>query len=338
MDEGDHVATSDDLACSRRTVWQGGIGTLALLLAAGRSRPVPAAQQSWPDFLDQIAREARRLGIAPATTRAALARAERLEQVIELDRRQPEGQMTFAGYIGRVIDANRVRRGQEMLATHWDLLEQIRFRFGVPNPTLVALWGLESSYGRNTGGWSVISTLATLAHDGRRSEFFRGELMAALRILDSGDVDLDDLKGSWAGAMGQAQFMPSTYLRHALDWDGDGRRDIWTSVPDVLASMSNLLARSGWRQGELWGREVQAPADLPDGRRDTLAAFAKAGVRTIAGGPLPNSDIPAVLLRMDGPGGRAFLTYHNFQVIKIWNRSDYFALSVGLLSDQLKAA
>ncbi|WP_222184024.1 lytic murein transglycosylase [Geminicoccus harenae] len=332
------MATSDDLGCSRRTVWQAVIGTLALLVAAGRPRPVSAAQQSWPDFLDQIAREARRLGISPATTQAALARAERLERVIELDRRQPEGRMSFADYIGRVIDANRVRRGQEMLATHWDLLEQIRFRFGVPNPTLVALWGLESSYGRNTGSWSVVSALATLAHEGRRSEFFRGELMAALQILDAGDVGLDEMTGSWAGAMGQAQFMPSTYLRHAVDWDGDGQRDIWGSVPDVFASMSNLLARSGWRQGELWGREVQAPADLPAGRRDTVAAFAKAGVRDREGGPLPNSDIPAVLLRMDGPGGRAFLTYHNFQVIKIWNRSDYFALSVGLLSDQLKAA
>lgn len=278
------------------------------------------------------------MGIAPSTTKAALARAERLERVIELDRKQPEGRLSFADYAKGVIDPNRIRRGREMLEIHHDLLEKIRFRYGVPNQVITALWGVESSYGRNMGSWSVISALATLAHDGRRSEFFRGELMAALQILDAGDVELAEFQGSWAGAMGQAQFMPTTYLRHAVDWDGDGRRDIWTSTADVFASMSNFLARSGWRPGERWGRPVLASAKFETGQRGTVAEFAAAGLRAQDGGPLPASDLPAVFLRMDGPDGPAFLTYHNFQVFKIWNRSDYFALSVAMISDQLKAA
>ena len=303
------------------------------LLACGGAK---AAEQSWSEFLDQIAREARRMGVSPATTMQALKNAERLDRVVELDRKQPENRLTFSEYAQRSIAPTRVERGREMLATYLGLLEQIRFRFGVPNSTITALWGIESSYGRNIGSWSVISSLATLAHDGRRSEFFRGELMAALKILDAGDIGLAGFTGSWAGAMGQAQFMPSTYLRHAVDWDGDGRRDIWTSKADIFASMSNFLAQSGWRQGELWGREVQAPKTVETGKRGTVDQFASAGVRAVDGGPLPNSDMVANFLRMDGPDGRAFLTYHNYQVIKIWNRSDYFALTVGLISDQLK--
>ncbi|WP_205625062.1 lytic murein transglycosylase [Geminicoccus roseus] len=334
------MANRDRVHWSRREAVRRALPVLGLAAWASTALggSARAAQQSWSEFLDQIAVEAQRLGISPYVTKSALAGAERLEQVIELDRRQPEGRLTFAEYARRVIDRNRIRRGQELLESRHDLLEAVRFRYGIPNQVITALWGVESSYGRNMGNWSVISTLATLAHDGRRSEFFRGELMAALRILDAGDIVLDGFKGSWAGAMGQCQFMPSTYLRHAVDWDGDGRRDIWTSEADVFASMSNFLATSGWRPGERWGRPVQAPASLETGQRGTVTEFGQAGVRAEDGGPLPNSDIPAVFLRMDGEEGPAFLTYHNFQVFKIWNRSDYFALSVGMISDQLKAS
>jgi membrane-bound lytic murein transglycosylase B len=333
------VAGSQGGGWSRRLALAGALAGLGLVAAdrGGVLAEARAAQQSWSDFLDQIAVEARRMGISPSTTKAALAQAERLDRIIELDRQQPEGRLSFADYAKGVVDPNRISRGRQLLEAHWDLLERIRFRYGVPNQVITALWGVESSYGRNIGGWPVVSSLATLAHDGRRSEFFRGELMAALRILDAGDIDLPDFQGSWAGAMGQAQFMPSTYLRHAVDWDGDGRRDIWSSVPDVFASMSNFLAKSGWQQGQRWGRPVQAPAGIATGRHGTVTAFATAGVREQNGDPLPKSDMPATFLRMDGPDGPAFLTYHNFQVFKIWNRSDYFALSVGLISDQLKA-
>ncbi len=312
----------------------GAAATLGTGLAG--TRPLGAAEQSWSAFLDQLSVEARRLGISPATTKQALADAELLDQVIELDRKQPEGRLTFAEYKANVISETRIRRGREMLLLYGDLLEKIRFRYGIPVQVITALWGVESSYGARTGNWSVVSSLATLAYEGRRSEFFRGELMAALRILDAGDVALPDMKGSWAGAMGQPQFMPTTYLAYAVDWDGDGQRDIWTSLPDIFASMSNFLARSGWRQGQLWGRPVLAPSHLPSGQKATVAEFAEAGVRAQDDGPLPRSAMPASLLRMDGADGPAFLTYHNFNVFKIWNRSDYFALSVGLIADQLK--
>ena len=305
---------------------------------AGRSGSAQAAEQSWSAFLDQISTEARRMGISPATTKRALADAEMLDRVIELDRKQPEGRLSFAEYREKVMAGTRIPRGRELLAENHELLEQIRVRYGIPNQIIIALWGVESSYGRNMGDWSVVSSLATLAYEGRRSEFFRGELMSALRILDVGDVAVPDLKGSWAGAMGQPQFMPSTFLAHAVDWDGDGRRDIWSSPPDIFASMSNFLAQSGWRQGQLWGRAVQAPAKLASGRQGSVDEFAAAGVRDEDGQHLPRSTQWASLLRMDGPDGPAFLTYHNFSVFKIWNRSDYFALSVGLIADQLKAA
>ena len=330
------MARSVGFGVSRRALL-GRVAAGCTLAASIKSGSADASELSWSAFLDQIAIEARRLGISPATTKQALERAERLDRVIELDRKQPEGRLSFGEYIDRTIVPKRIARGREMLDTYYGLLEQVRFRFGVPDPVITALWGVESSYGRNTGSWSVVSSLATLAHDGRRSEFFRGELMAALRILDAGDIDLGAFTGSWAGAMGQAQFMPSTYLRHAVDWDGDGRRDIWSSEADIFASMSNFLAQSGWRQGERWGRPVMAPATLVNGQRASVAEFAAAGVRAQDGSALPNSDMPAVFLRMDEPGGPAFLTYHNYQVIKIWNRSDYFALSVGMISDQLKA-
>ena len=246
-----------------------------------------------------------------------------------------------------MLSPARVAAGRERLRRHRDLLERVSAEHGVPPQVIVALWGIESSYGEITGGFPVVGSLATLAFDGRRADFFRRELLDALAILDGGDIAPEDMTGSWAGAMGQSQFMPSSYLRHAVDFDGDGRRDIWASLPDVFGSIANYLADAGWQRGYIWGRPVQVPDDLPAGLvgldvKKPLPEWGELGVRRADGGPLPAVDIPASLVIPDGgagdaaDGARAYLVYHNFGVLMDWNRSTYFALTVGELADRIR--
>jgi membrane-bound lytic murein transglycosylase B len=258
--------------------------------------------------------------------------------VVELDRRQPEGRLDFATYRERVVSPERIATGRERMDEHAALLTRTQRAYGVSDRVLVALWGIESSFGRVTGDYDVVRSLATLAHDGRRRELFTRELLAALRVLERTPLERGELTGSWAGAMGQAQFMPTTYLDHAADADRDGFADIWDAQGDVFASMANYLAALGWREGWRWGRPVSRPGGfegLPRGRDDKrpLAFWEAAGLRRADGGPLPVADAAAGLLVMDGGRGGAFLVYHNFDVLMRWNRSTYFALSVGLLSD-----
>jgi len=221
------------------------------------------------------------------------------------------------------------------------LLKTIEAQYGVPPRIVIALWSVESSFGRNTGGYNVIESLATLAFAGRRQAFFRNELLEALRIVDEERMDPSAMNGSWAGAMGQSQFMPSTYRRHAVDHDGDGHRDIWENERDVFASMANYLAAEGWQRSLTWGREVRLSKPLPESeigldRRRTLAEWNRLGVRTLGGKPLPKKKIEASLIQPDGPGGRSFLVYDNFRALMRWNRSTYFATTVGLLADKLR--
>jgi membrane-bound lytic murein transglycosylase B len=228
--------------------------------------------------------------------------------------------------------------------------------FGVQPRFIVALWGIESSFGRHKGGYPVVQALATLAHDGRRSAYFRKELFNALAILDEGHILVADMTGSWAGAMGQNQFMPSSFLSYAVDYDGDGRRDIWKSEVDVFASTANYLARSGWRDDQTWGRQVKLPEalkatiaglmpkDPPKGcralRRLTvqkrLGEWQKLGVRRLDGRDLPRRELPASLVFPDGAEGPAFLVYNNFRVALKWNCSILFATAVGLLADRIR--
>ncbi len=227
-----------------------------------------------------------------------------------------------------------------MLNQHRDLLKEVGQHYGVPPRFIVALWGIETSYGSNTGGFNVIEALATLAYDGRRSQYFRGELLNALFILQEGHASLQTMKGSWAGAMGQSQFMPSSFLKLAVDFDGDGRKDIWTTHADVFASAANYLSQSGWRYGETWGRK----AKLPDGfdPRQTGLKISKPiqtwhnmGVRRHDGRNLPVASMKGSIIVPDDTLSPAFLVYHNFRVIMKWNRSTYFATSVGLLADSI---
>lgn len=297
------------------------------------------AAEDFKTWLEGVRDEARQAGISEGIIGEALADVKPIPRVIELDRKQPEGRMTFAQYKRRVIDQARIDQGRRLLKKHRAELERAASRYDVPAPYIVALWGLETSYGKNTGGFDVIPALATLAHDGRRSAFFRAELLNALQILDEGHISPAAMKGSWAGAMGQNQFMPSSFHRFAVDGNRDGRRDIWTSLPDVFASTAHYLAENGWRGDEKWGRKVRLSQDIPASLigLDTelpLSEWRERGVMTVSGNPIPVvAGMQASLIQPDGPGGESYLAYHNFQVIMSWNRSTYFATTVGLLAD-----
>ena len=309
-----------------------------LMLLSG---PALATEAGFRDWLKQVQVDAVAKGLAPSTVTTALGEVQFVPRAIELDRKQPEGTSTFAQYVSRVLPQSRVDRGRQYLIQYRELLADIEETYGVPAEVIVALWGMESSYGTNTGGFAVVDVLATLAYEGRRAEFFRGELLNALQILDEEHITLESMTGSWAGAMGQCQFMPSSFLRFAVDANGDGKRDIWSTRADVFASAANYLSQSGWKRGHTWGREVRVPKTVDAtlvglSVQKPLSEWAQLGVVRSNGQPLPTVDIAASLVMPDGLGGRAFLVYDNYRVIMKWNRSTYFATAVGLLSDRLR--
>lgn len=315
------------------------VGVVAGVLLAG----APAAgHPGFTAWLEALRREAEQRGISAATLRAALDGLSPIPRVLELDRRQPEFTLTFADYLSRLVSTKRIEQGRERLAENRALLREVAGKYGVPPPVIVALWGLETDYGRTTGDFPVIGALATLAYNGRRSAFFREELLAALRILDRGYVSVPNLRGSWAGAMGQTQFLPSSFLRLAVDHDGDGRPDIWTSRPDIFASIANYLARAGWQPGETWGHPVRLPAGFDhSAHRATarpLAAWRALGVRQADGRELPGQEAPASLVLPAAAADPAFLMLDNHHVLLRWNRSVFFATAAGLLADALDAA
>lgn len=300
----------------------------------------PSDRKAFQDWLKRLGEEAAEQGISPATLDAALRDVAPLARVIELDRHQPEFTKPFWTYLRQHVNDRRKERGQALLARHRDLLEGIHAEYGVPPRYLIALWGLETSFGENLGGFRVVDALATLAYDRRRPEFFRRELLAALHILDEGHVTPDAMKGSWAGAMGHMQFMPTTFLRHAVDHTGDGRKDIWKSLPDALASAANYLSDMGWRPDETWGREVRLPDDFDLSlatvdRKKTAEEWSAMGVRGIDGAPLSSVEMEGSIVLPQGHGGPAFLVYHNFRLIMCWNRSIHYAISVGHLADRI---
>jgi membrane-bound lytic murein transglycosylase B len=324
------------LAVSRRLIF-----AVPFLAASGTVvRSAAAAEDGFYAFLSGLRRDAAAQGIRSSTIELALRSTEFLPHVIELDRKQPERQLTFGEYLEKVVTAERMDSARRHLVENRVLLEGIWRRFNVEPRFIVALWGIESDFGKVMGNYAVVSALATLAYDGRRSSYFRGELISALRIIDQGHIRADNMVGSWAGAMGQCQFMPSTFLGYAVDYDGDGRRDIWNDRADVLASIANFIARLGWRGGENWGREVILPAGFDtrysglEMRRPT-GEWSRLGIRNIDAGPLSGHDSEASLIMPDGSGGPAFLVYDNFRTIMKWNKSTYFAASVGYLADSM---
>jgi membrane-bound lytic murein transglycosylase B len=296
------------------------------------------AQPAFSDWLAAFKTEAATAGISAEVLAAALPdNLTANDRVVELDRRQPEGRISMATYHERVVNDRRVSIGRERLIRHRALLNQVGAKYGVQPRFIVALWGIETSF---TGDFSTVRSLATLAHDGRRGEFFRRELLAALRIIGNGDITADTMIGSWAGAMGQVQFMPTSYERLAVDEDGDGRRDIWKTLPDVFGSAANYLKQVGWRNDITWGRPIQLPVgfdrDLADlDIRKTLPVWQALGVRRTDGTALPTRPLSTSLV-IAREGRPAFAVYDNYRALLRWNRSRFFATAVGLLSDRIR--
>ncbi|PVA09912.1 lytic murein transglycosylase [Pelagivirga sediminicola] len=312
-------------------------GDLSLVAPA----PAALANPRFDAWITGFRSRALAAGIAGAVFDAAFAGVTYDTKVIELDRNQSEFTKQIWDYLDTAVSEQRVSNGKAALAQHADALDRIEARFGVEKEVVAAIWGLESAYGAARGARPLIASLATLAHDGRRGAFFEEQLIAALRIIQAGDVAPRAMTGSWAGAMGHTQFIPTSYLTYAVDFTGDGRRDIWSDDPvDALASTAAYLATFGWKKGQPWGVEVR----LPDGfdpalaRRSLMrspAAWAAEGIRDMNGKPVPNHGNASILLPA-GSSGAAFMIFDNFAVIERYNKADAYVIGVGHLSDRLK--
>jgi membrane-bound lytic murein transglycosylase B len=300
--------------------------------------------QSFADWLADLRNEASHLGITEPTLNTAFAMVvEPLPRILELDRSQPEFVQTFTGYMRNRMSDRRIDRGRRLLVEHRELFAEIQSKYGVQPHYLAAFWALESNFGDETGGFSVINALATLAYDPRRADFFRAELLTALRIIDQGHIPAEAMTGSWAGAMGQCQFMPSTFINYAVDGDGDGKINIWTSLPDVLASAAHYLSSLGWKHDERWGREVVLPDNFDfalsgTGVRKTVSEWNALGIVRADGSPLGNAEIIGSIIVPSGAKGPAFLAYNNFHTILEWNRSTFYGIAVGHLADRFAGA
>jgi membrane-bound lytic murein transglycosylase B len=320
------------------------------------SNGVPAAAPAAPpqpfnEWLRDLQEEARERGFRDSLVKDALDGLEPLPRVIELDRSQAELRPGFNTYSSARITKAMVRRGRDLSREHRAVLSRVEGDFDVQRRFVVAIWGMESRYGRLIGRVPVFRALATLAWEPRRAAYFRGELFDALAMVDRGHISPAEMTGSWAGAMGQAQFMPSNYLKYAVDFNRDGRTDIWKNTADALASIANYLKGYGWNNEETWGREVKVPASAraaiaalprrPEGcyavrnmtERAPLDTWRTIGVTRVDGGPLPNATVPAGLVDV---GERTFLVYPNYDAILGYNCAHYYALTVALLADQLR--
>ncbi len=301
------------------------------------------AQESAESFqtcLLALGERARQQGIDAALVASVLENTTRLERVVKLDRNQPEFTTSFAGYYSKRVTESRVSKGRLLMIEHQELLTRMQQEYGVPAQYLLAFWGLETNYGAYFGKIQTTDALATLACDQRRSKFFSAEFINALSILHAGDIEQPKMLGSWAGAIGNMQFLPSVFLKYAVDGDGDGRRDLWGSIPDSMASAANFLRGIGWQDNLRWGREVILPTNFDyslSGSHETrkLADWVQLGVTDAYGGAMPALDIEAAILVPSGHRGPAFLIYDNFKVIMRWNRSEYYAVAVGRLADRI---
>ena len=314
--------------------------------------PVVEASQPFADWLVDLTKEAHDRGFSDALVDQTLTGLEPLQRVVDNDRAQAELNPGFNRYLSARVTRSMVRRGQDLSREHRAVLGKVERKFDVQRRFLLALWGIETRYGRITGNTPVFQALATLAWEPRRAGYFRGELFNALTMVQRGHIEARAMTGSWAGAMGQTQFMPSSYLSYAVDFDGDGRRDIWKSTGDALASIANYLKGFGWKGDETWGREVQVSDTVRDEiartipkrtegcyalrnmtERRPLERWQKIGVRLVDGRPLPRATLTASLVDV---GERTFLVYSNYDAILGYNCAHYYALTVALLSDRLR--
>ena len=294
----------------------------------------------FPAYIEMLKAEAHAQGVPEAVINDAFANVHFVDHVIHADRNQPEAKVTLDDYLARVLTAKRIAQGKMMLAQYQPQLQAVSRRYGVAPRYIVALWGMESQYGAIQGKEDIVSALATLAFEGRREAFFKKELFAALQMIQRGAIDAGSMKGSWAGAMGQNQFMPGSYLHYGADGDGDGRIDIWNNPDDVFASTAHYLAREGWHAQQSWGSEVTLPegfdpalSGTKKAQGKTIAWWRQRGVITRDAATSPTQTAWIVL--PDDAQGRAFMVYDNFRTLMRWNRSYYFAISVGMLADAI---
>jgi membrane-bound lytic murein transglycosylase B len=316
---------------------------LAFSILAAPARTSHAAEQDFSSWLGDLRQEALQYGISQKLVDEALPDTlTPNERVIRFDRQQPEGGIPFEKYKKNAMTAKRLGNGRARMQQYRTLLKEIGAVYGVEPQYIVALWGIETSFGRNIGGFETIPALVTLAYEGRRGDFFRQELLKALKIVDQGNIPLHEMKGSWAGAMGQCQFMPTSFEKFAQDYNKDGRRDIWNTKADVFASAAAYLSGSGWQQGQPWGRRVMLPKGFDRSLiglnvEKPIQFWQAAGIRLPNGRHLPlDSNHQASIIQPGGEGYKTYIVYGNYRILMKWNNSTYFATAVGHFADQLK--
>ncbi|HCR85508.1 MAG TPA: lytic murein transglycosylase [Alphaproteobacteria bacterium] len=318
--------------------------SISLITLLSQHNAYSASAEGFNSWKKSFTEEAVQKGIRRATVENALRDVSYNPKIVQLDRSQPEFKINFQEYKRKVITEARINKAKKLLKENYKLLDEVERFYGVPKRFIVALWGVETSFGEVTGNFYIPAALATLAYDGRRQEFFKAELLHSLKILDEGHISKDKFKGSWAGAMGQCQFMPSSFFKFAQDYNQDGKKDIWATRPDVFASIANYLLSVGWNQKYNWGQRVILPVRfnkslVNDKINRPLQFFNKMGVRTLTGRFLPFENINARIISPDDDAARRgeyYIVYSNFDAIMHWNRSTYFATSVGLIADSIE--
>ncbi len=312
-------------------------------------------EDGFKQYIVTLKAEALTQGFKQALIDESFANVKFHKRAVTADRKQPEKVETLDTYLPKRVPSWKVKKARVLYKEHQEILTTIGNAYGVQPRFIIALWGLETNFGKFTGGYNVVSALSTLAYEGRREVFFKKQLWAALTILDEGHIKIENMKGSWAGAMGQNQFMPTSFLAYAVDGDGDGKKDIWQNQVDIFASMANYLQKEGWNDELTWGRQVKLPENFDaslaipkntGSRRNwlkawsntekTLAQWQALGIRRTDGTNLPNVAIKAALVFPDDKNGRAYLAYNNYKSLMHWNLSYYFVSSVGHLSDRIK--
>lgn len=304
---------------------------------------VVVAKPSFESYVVELKNEAKTKGFTDELIESAFANIKHHKRAVKADKNQPEFKITLDRYLQTRVPDWKVKQARKYFDDNKSLLEQVAAEYGVQPRFIVALWGNESNFGKIQGKFPVISALTTLAYDGRREVLFKKELFSALTILQEGHVDAGNFLGSWAGAMGQSQFMPSSFLHYAVDFDGDGKKDIWNNKADVFASIANYLKSEGWDNSLTWGRQVTLPqgfdlelAGLQKNKMKPLSEWQGLGVRRFNGDNLPERDVPASLIMPDDENGRIYLVYQNFHTLMKWNRSTYFGTAVSYLSEKIK--
>lgn len=329
------------------------IAFIAAIVLVSLPAPAQNLETRFATWLEDVRIEARKRGISEKVIQSALKDIKPVERIIKRDRNQSEFKLTLPIYMKRVVTKRNIKKGRALSQKHKNLLARVAKKYGVQPRVILAIWGIETRFGAVKANVPVIPSVATLAFDRRRSKYFRSQLFATLLMLDRGYIELENLLGSWAGAMGQPQFMPSSYLAYAQDFDGDGRRDIWKNTGDVFASIANYLAKHGWRSDMTWGRAVRVPGGVLDKvgplkrraargcRASTsepkrLSEWQALGVRRSDGTNLPTRDLKAFLVQPEGVArGEAFLVYRNYAAIMSYNCAHLYAITVGILSDRI---